>query len=325
MKSSGNHCERQLALADVQHFQRLDAKLQVIRDNVANVALGRTTGIYVYGTGGSSKSFTILGELERLEVNFKSYNSRMTGRGLFDVLRRFPDAVHVIEDAESLFRDQMAVGVLRSALWAQDSAEFDGPIERAITWQAHGHQLEFVFNGGVILTGNRPFPDTADLAAVKTRIAYLHLLVSDEEIAALMRNAAFTGYRKGSEELSPVECRGIAEFVIATCRGLNRHLDMRLYRNAIADYLLWNENQSGCHWKDLVAARIKERPTRIPAIRSVESRAEQKQCELDIARELVNIADRFERARVWQERTGKSEVTLYRRLQQLKAASDDAA
>ena len=110
----------------------------VVRDRVRSVVLGYTTGFFLYGEGGNCKSFTVVQELERLRADYKLHNSRMTGRGLFDVLRNLPDSIHLLEDVEGLFRDPMAQGVLRSALWGQRR---DGEQERLVTWNAYKTNL----------------------------------------------------------------------------------------------------------------------------------------------------------------------------------------
>ena len=111
----------------------------------------------------------------------------------------------------------------------------------------------------------------------------------------------------------------MCEFIIDQCLGLRRLLDMRLLINSFQDYLQWLECQSGCHWHDMVAARIKERPTTINEASSPDERRSQKQRELDIAREIAaETKDRNERRRRWIDRTGKSEPTLYRRLAELR-------
>src|SRR5436190_19411899 len=112
-----------LSAKDLAHLEELDRHLQLVRDRVAGVAEGYATGFFLHGEGGVGKSHTVIGELERLKANYKVVNSRMTGRGLYNALERFPDAVHVLEDMEALVRDRGAQGVLRSALWGQRRGE----------------------------------------------------------------------------------------------------------------------------------------------------------------------------------------------------------
>ena len=161
----------ELAKADKKHLETLEGKLQLVRDFTASVATGRTGGFYLHGNGGCGKSYTVIEELERLNVPYKLYNSRMTGRGLYNALEKFPDSIHLLEDMEQLFRESGARGVLRSALWSQGHSEHDGPSERLVTWTTFAMEHQFVFTGGLIMTANRPFSDVPELDAVKTRIA----------------------------------------------------------------------------------------------------------------------------------------------------------
>jgi hypothetical protein len=83
-------------------LQALEPKLKLIRDRVRGVAKSFHTGFYLWGDGGTSKSFTVLEELQKLKTDYVVHNSRMTGRGLVDTLQRLPSSVHVVEDCESI-------------------------------------------------------------------------------------------------------------------------------------------------------------------------------------------------------------------------------
>ena len=104
---------KELSPQDERHLESLNGKLQLVRDYTASVATGRTTGFYLYGQGGCGKSFSVLEELKRREVPYRLINSRTTGRGMYNCIDETPDAVHILEDMEQLFRDGGALGVLR--------------------------------------------------------------------------------------------------------------------------------------------------------------------------------------------------------------------
>ena len=75
----------------------LEHRIQRIRDRVVGVALGYHTACYLVGRPGTSKTFTVLEELERLEEEgtLHAYrNARMTPMGLFDLIAEHPE--HVI-------------------------------------------------------------------------------------------------------------------------------------------------------------------------------------------------------------------------------------
>ena len=78
-----------LSRQDEENLARLEQKLQLVRDRTTAVARGYSTGLFLHGSGGIGKSYTVLNELVRLQANFKLFNSRMTGRGLYNVLKAF--------------------------------------------------------------------------------------------------------------------------------------------------------------------------------------------------------------------------------------------
>ncbi len=79
----------------------LERKLQLVRDRTRGVVEGYATGFHLWGEDGIGKSFSVLGELERLRADFTLCNSHLTARGLFDTLEQFPPSVHVLEDCNA--------------------------------------------------------------------------------------------------------------------------------------------------------------------------------------------------------------------------------
>ena len=313
---------RGLSERDRHNLAGLETKLQLVRDFTGQVAGGLTTGLYLFGEGGIGKSHTVLDELGRLKADHKVFNSRMTGRGLYNALERFPDSVHVLEDMEQITRDRGAQGVLRSALWGQRKDGGRGPMERTVTWSTFKMEHSFVFTGGIIMIANKPLGDLPELQALKTRITCFQLRATDAELTALMRSVAGEGYTHEGQELSPDECSEVCEFLVAQSRSLHRTVDMRLLVNGFMDYLAWRECDAGCHWNDLVATRLKERPTTFGVRPNLGTRAERLQREREIAREIAGATgDRQERFRLWKEKTGKAESTLYRHLKEIGGGS----
>ena len=307
-----------LSPEDERHLAQLERKFQLVRDRTRAVARGLATGFFLHGGGGVGKSYTVLEELKRLKAHFVIFNSRMTGRGLYNALERYPDAVHVLEDMEQIMRDRGAQGVLRSALWGQRRDGDSGPMERPVTWSTHLMEHSFIFTGGVIMTSNRPMYDLPELGAVKTHIAVMQLQASDPELRALMRHVSRRGFEHEGRAVPAEKCVEICEYIIDQSMALHRSLDMRVLVTSFRDYLLWEDAESGCHWLDLVASRLRERPTAFREEVLVGGRAARKEQELEFVREIrERTDDRQERLRLWAERTGKSEAALYRRLKEL--------
>ena len=239
---------------DKKELSSLERKLNLVRDCVTAVGKGYKTGFYLYGTGGMGKSYTVLRQLERLEVAFQLFNSRMTAKGLFLALQRAPDAIHVMEDMERVTKDPDAQGVLRSALWAQPGHD------RVVTWTtATDGPQRFAFRGGLILISNRPLADLPELRALATRIEVHRLEVTDAELAALMRELAGKGYRlDGKVGIGPEECLQVTEYLLKECRAVGCPLDLRLQQKAFQSYLQFAADFSFSHWEDLVAASVRE-------------------------------------------------------------------
>lgn len=232
----------------------LEKKLHPVRDHTTAVAQGFKNGLYLYGSGGVGKSFTVLRQLERLETPHRLYNSRMTAKGLFVALAEAPDVVHVLEDLERLTKDPDAQGVLRSALWAQPGHD------RVVTWTvAKDRPPPVTFRGGIIMISNRPLADLPELRALATRIEVYRLDVSDAELAALMRDLAGKGFAVGDRPaIGPEECLRVTEHLLKECRAAGCPLDLRLQQKAFRTYLQYAADYSVTHWEDLVAASVRE-------------------------------------------------------------------
>jgi hypothetical protein len=281
----------------------LEGKLQLIRDRVRGVAEGYANGFFIWGSGGTSKSFTVEETLKELGKPYKLSNSRITGKGLFTLLRDYPDIVHVLEDVETIFADRNAFGVLRSALWGQ--AGPDGEQERVVVWHTGHLRDEFVFTGGLVMVANCDLDDVPQLRALKTRIPCARYQPTNEEVATLMRKIARRGHRHGSQRLGPEECLEVAEAIISRSERLQRNLDLRLLVNSFADRLQWENGAAQTHWLDLLESRMKER------VLAPKTRAGRKEQELAVLRRIAKLP-RAERLAAWTRETGKSQAAMYR-------------
>jgi hypothetical protein len=290
----------------------LEHKLKFIRVRTTGVAEGWATGFYLFGEGGTSKSYTVEETLKDLGKPYKVSNSRITGKGLFELLRDFPDMTHLIEDAETLFADKKSFGVLRSALWGQESRA--GRQERLVVWQVGGRREEFIFTGGIILVANCRVDDIPQLRAMKTRISTVHHHPTNEEVAALMWKIASKGHHHEDHFLAPADCLELAHEIIERCERLQKNLDIRVFINSCKDRLQWVNGQSELHWLELLESRMKE--ASLPPGESYESRAARANRELDVARRIAKLPAQ-EQLEVWKKETGKSRAAMYRRLSQL--------
>jgi hypothetical protein len=296
----------------------LDRKLQLVNDRVTAVVRRFATGMYLCGGGGLGKSYSVYQQLERLDSDFRPFNSRMTGKGLFLALKKAPDAVHVLEDMERVTSDRDAQGVLRSALWSQ------GDRERVVTWTTADGDQRFTFSGGVIMLANRPLDDLPELRALASRIPVYHLDVSGAEMAAQMRRIAAEGWSRSGRRLEAEKCREVCEYVIEECRRASCPLDLRMLDNSCLDYLQWEANHSACDWQDLVASRVRQAAAHFRREVTTLSREEKQAQERQLVRDILGEADDArEQVRLWAERTGKRKSAFYERKREVETGEFD--
>jgi hypothetical protein len=309
-----------MPLQDEAALASLEKKLHLVRDQVTAVARGYKTGLYLYGTGGVGKSFTVLRHLETIDVPYQLFNSRMTAKGLFLTFHKAPDAIHVMEDMERVTKDPDAQGVLRSALWAQPGHD------RTVTWTtATDGPQRFVFRGGLILISNRPLADLPELRALATRIEVHRFEASDAELTALMRDLAGKGYRiRESVVISPEECVQVTEYLLKECRAVGCPLDLRLQQKAFQTYLQYAADCSVSHWEDLIAASVREATCHFRHEVNVTSPEARKAQRRTIVRQILSTgSDAKEQERSYTEKTGASRADFYRRKREVESGEFD--
>jgi hypothetical protein len=124
----------------------------------------------------------------------------------------------------------------------------------------------------------------------------------------------------GQPEINAEEARTVAHFLIGEMVRLGCRFDLRLFVNkALPDYQQWKDDEAESDWRDLVTASIEEHLVSVRHADERPSRAERKQDEHALLREILEEHEsREERVRVWIERTGKSERAFYRRLAEVQ-------
>lgn len=96
-------------------LESLHYKQEHLRTAILSLAEGHDTGLFIYGSGGTGKSFLSQEALQDFKAPYLLHNSRLSAPGLVSQLAKAFDCIHWIEDAERLFGDRDAIGVMRSA------------------------------------------------------------------------------------------------------------------------------------------------------------------------------------------------------------------
>jgi hypothetical protein len=240
-------------------------RFDMLSKMVALVAQGHSPSLIVCGDAGVGKTYTVRqrlikmgleevtvsteepekpqkkGKLRRVEPSrqeqylfVKGYSSPM---GLYSVLHNNRDALIVLDDCDSVFKAEVSVNILKSAL---DSYE-----KRIVSWFSPkcldlGLQQQFEFRGKVVFISNLPAMKMHE--AVKSRSFLLEISLTKEEVWARMLSIIHSIEPGVSLDLKTEVLNAI---------GLELHrfrtLDLRTLVKAI------RLRQSGdSHWKELM-------------------------------------------------------------------------
>jgi len=288
----------------------------VVRDMIRGVARGYATGCYLYGVPGTAKTHTVRQVLEQeIREPYVYQRGHLTPLGLFELIRDHPEEVIVLDDLVTIFKSDVALQVLLSAL-----EHPTGPDRgRVVKYRRKGETDRVVFRGGLVCITNRQLHDADLLGAFKSRVHVLNYDPSDAQLGALMLSVAAAG-TGGDGAVTPREAVAVAEYVIGEMLRVGAKFDLRLYFNkALPDYVQWKDGETESDWRDLVTAAIEEHLVTLRYTDGPPSRAERKDEEHAIVEEIVrDCPSREERLRAWAARTGKSPRAFYRRLAEIR-------
>jgi hypothetical protein len=286
----------------------------VARDFVRGVARQYATGFYLFGRPGTAKTHTIRSVLgEEIREIYVYQRGHLTPVGLFELIAEHPDEVIVLDDLVTIFRSDVALQILLSAL--EHPAPGDRTRTRLVKYRRKGEEVRVAFRGGIICISNRELHDAELLGAFKSRVHTLNYDPSDAQLGALMLDLA----ERGAVPVPPTEAGEVARFVIAEMLRQGCRFDLRLFVNkAIPDYVQWKDDETESNWRDLVTASIEEHLVAVRHADGRPSRADRKQEEHAIIREILrDHPAREEHVKAWVGRTGKSERAFYRRLAEM--------
>lgn len=296
----------------------LESKQLKIEDAVEQVARGVLNGYYLWGRGGTGKSFHVQTTLERLGVPYEFFNGKLSEPAFCQLLSDKPAGLFLLED---LLLDSKTYELLKYALWGQRNKR--GYEVRRVKPQTMRKSYDFVFEGQIILIMNRPLGGSFSTDALRSRVLCHRLEFTDEEMIALMREVSAEGFQHGSKAfrkwlraktedgngiLSPEECQEVCEYIVERHRESRRGLDMRVLIKSFASRLASNNGIGSLHWKD----RVEDHLSEVIQPELKENRAARITRETAIANEIAGLP-RALRIAEWKKRTGKSEKAYYRR------------
>lgn len=295
---------------DDQHsVEAFERKLQLIRDRVASVAHGYHTGCYLVGRPGTSKTFTVMAELESLGCPQIYKNARMTPWGLFCTIADCPEHVIILDDITSLFKSDQAMETLLAALDGTPGQP------RTVMYRSKDHNQQAQFSGAIVAISNVPMRCDPLARALGSRIVVLEHEPSDQEVTAFVRHLAAMGFM----DLDAPECLEVADFIIAETRQHNLRLDLRHLTKAWQDYRQFKHGRALTPWKDLIRTSL-QKAAREPAVPL------SKREDIELQRHRVREAsEKFPDDRKAQiQASGLKPSTFYNRLKEVESDQEAA-
>jgi hypothetical protein len=303
-----------------RHRKSLLAELHrrqaVVRDYVRGVARQYATGLYLFGRPGTAKTHTVKDVLDRdIAEPYCYQRGHLTPVGLFELIEDHTDDVIVLDDLVTIFRSDVALQILLSAL--EHPAPDSPDRARVVRYRMKGSERRLCFRGGIVCISNRELHDDELLGAFKSRVHILNYDPSDAQLGALMLDAASRGRRT----ITPDDATEVARFLIGEMLRLGCRFDLRLFFDkALPDFQQWKDGEAESNWRDLISASIEQH---LVALRHAEetppSRQDRKDEEHALIRQILRTHARREaRVRAWTEQTGKSERAFYRRLAEMQ-------
>lgn len=180
---------------DEEIEKRIIARIQVFESLVDDVINGDMRGLAVSGPPGMGKSFPVEEKLKRSGKPYQIIKGNASAKGLYETLytHSTEGSILVLDDADSIFGDEKALNLLKSAL---DTTE-----ERVCSWivgSPFGASTDdderdiptvFTFEGSIIFITNLDFDGMIEkgnriakhLEAIMSRTPYIDLAIKSRK------------------------------------------------------------------------------------------------------------------------------------------------
>ena len=227
----------------------------IMRTQVQSVVQGYTPALFVFGPAGLGKTYNITSELDALcGKSWRHHTAYSTPKALMLAIAEYPEAVHVFEDCEKLYKTDVASSILRAAC--------GGPkqLERWVTYETAHEKLNVRFSGGIIIVSNENLArNKGPLAAVASRFRPIKWDLTQEERIALILRMSKDGWRRGERTLTGAECKRVAQFLVAemVTGTVTFPVDLRTFvEHALPAYAQCKADGKGLNWQEVIRAKL---------------------------------------------------------------------
>jgi hypothetical protein len=302
-----------LSEADLCALKSFDQKNCAIRDYTRMVAHRGSSGLYICGPPGTSKTYTVETVLQEEDASFVVVRSHLTPVGLFRTIADNPYSVIVLDDVNAVFKNAISRQILLAALGDSPNGE------RRVEYHTAYCSQRCLFLGGIIALSNLMLGNDPISLALSSRCVALEYSPTQPEIKAFMKHIAM----KGGFGLTPEELMEVVSFLIAASEEIGKPLDLRNIKKAAACYSA-HRGTTESDWRSLVRVDLTNKAKVNGEVRPIR-RDERKAKEQCFVIELVERGrsegwTMYQCVQVWMEKTAKSERAFYRRKQEVEEA-----
>jgi hypothetical protein len=198
----------------------------IVREFTRQVARQYATGLYLFGPPGTAKTYTVRSVLGT-EINdpYCYQRGHLTPGGLFDLICEHPEEVIVLDDLGFIFRSDVALQLLLSALEHPDPD--DQTCSRILRYRKKDSEVKVTFTGGIVCISNRLLHGDELLEAFKSPVHVLNYNPTDAQLGALMLDIA----KRGHQGIPPAEATKVAQHLLSEMLRLGCRFDLRLFVN----------------------------------------------------------------------------------------------
>jgi hypothetical protein len=280
-----------------QFLKEIEAQFGLIRDRLRGVCDGYSTGLYLHGPPGISKTHTVVTFLEDNSIPFEHVLGHLSGSALFEVIEENPAAVIVLDDVSGIFKEPKAVQLLLAALGSPPA----GSRVRKVPYRTARGTRVVDFTGGIVAISNLALEDHRGgiIAALADRVHVQKFDPTPQQVEALIFQIAM----KGVAGVAPEDAVTVARFLAEECRNRGTRLTVRLFvTNALPDFRMWKAGKAENHWTMLVRATVaKEFVPQRPAARGMPTGDQMATDRRSVPAIRRGFPTLEQRRRVWQE------------------------
>ena len=196
-------------------FKDLDRYIQMIIEK-------KQPSLVITGSPGVGKTFMVTKQLKEAGVDFTHIKGRSTPAGLYTALYENKDKIVVVDDCDSVFKNEDAVNILKGALDSYDKREISWLVAKPLI-SSSGQKIptKFIFNGGIIFISN--LSQKKIDYAIKSRSFVLEVSLSPEDMIKRMEEEL-----PNIEKEIPMAVRKTAMRMIVSNYKSAKHLELSM-------------------------------------------------------------------------------------------------